>query len=436
MAPGLFSRFIKGSSPLPSWALSDASGSSRESSSTLPSQKTPSRPITPTIKIGACVGASRTSLETQDTGSSQVVTVVVEPPSPHESSRSETWEDSSQGRTTFPVFSGSDLACNNTNMPRTLDPRSKRSASSRSLRTTPETTRDSRQGENGTIIVTPIVESPTALKTEFFPQQASASSTPARDLDAVSISSTSPVAKKRPWKKSTTHKPTALATAITASGVTMAQPTLSLAQQPPYSSTAQKTPMTSTSSRKPGSPPYSSRSPPGSSYHVKGKSADFSPASGPKRLSLPRSGAPRTSTSIASDNVSEYYPEDRPEYYSALDASSDEDDSEENESILDDMEDMPVTGFAVASNKRNADFHELFPSIPEGDYLIEGRHTLPSTPRPLTLVRLRLRTPTRYPSTRSTLYLGKSHMLPCKHFRLDHGCASTSLSCEVLCLLT
>ena len=430
MAPGLFSRFIKGSSPSPSRVLSDASESSRKSSSTLPSQKTPSRPITPTIKIDACVGASRTSLETQNTESSQVVTVVVEPPSPHESSRSEA---SSQGRTTFPVFSGSDLACNNKNMPKTLDLRSKRSASGRSLRATPETTRDSRQGDNATIIVTPIVESPTALKTEFYPQQASASSTPARDPDAVSISSTSPIAKRRPWRKSTTHKPTALATAITASGVTMAQPTLSLAQQPPYSSTTQKTPMTSTSSRKPGSPPYSSRSPPGSSYHVKGKSADFSPASGPKRLSLPRSGAPRTSTSIASDSVSEYYPEDRPEYYSALDASSDEDDSEENESILDDMEDMPVTGFAVASNKRNADFHELFPSIPEGDYLIEGRHTLPSQPRPLTLVRLRLRTPTRYPSTRSTLYLRKSHMLSCKHFRLDHGCASTSLSCEVPC---
>lgn len=432
MAPGLFSRFIKGSSPSPSQALPDASGSSRESSST---QKTPSRPTTPTIKIDACVGASRTSLGTENTGSSQVVTVVVEPPSPHESSRSETWEDSSQGRTTFPVFSGSDLACNNTNMPKTLDLRSKRSASSRSLRTTPETTRDSRQGENGTIIVTPIVESPTALKTDFFPQQAGASSTPARDLDAISISSTSPGVKdkRRPWKKSTSHKPTTLATAISASGVTMAQQTLSLAQQPPYSSTAQKTPITSTSSRKPGSPPHSTRSPSGSSYHVKGKSADFSPASGPKRLSLPRSGAPRTSASIVSDNVSEYYPEDRPEYYSALDASSDEDDSEENESILDDMEDMPVTGFAVASNKRNADFHELFPSIPEGDYLIEGRHTLPSTPRPLTIVRLRLRSPTRYPSTRSTLYLRKSHMLPCKHFRLDHRCASTSLPYEVLC---
>jgi hypothetical protein len=33
--------------------------------------------------------------------------------------------------------------------------------------------------------------------------------------------------------------------------------------------------------------------------------------------------------------------------------------------------DIPVTGFAVASNRRNADFHELFKRVPDGDYLIE-----------------------------------------------------------------
>lgn len=31
----------------------------------------------------------------------------------------------------------------------------------------------------------------------------------------------------------------------------------------------------------------------------------------------------------------------------------------------------PITGFAVASNKRTADFHALFPTVPEGDYLID-----------------------------------------------------------------
>ncbi|KAJ8085188.1 hypothetical protein PM082_003980 [Marasmius tenuissimus] len=34
-------------------------------------------------------------------------------------------------------------------------------------------------------------------------------------------------------------------------------------------------------------------------------------------------------------------------------------------------QDWGVTGFAVASSRRNGEFHELFPGIPEGDYLIE-----------------------------------------------------------------
>ena len=34
--------------------------------------------------------------------------------------------------------------------------------------------------------------------------------------------------------------------------------------------------------------------------------------------------------------------------------------------------DIPATGFAVASNRRNADFRELFGTISEGDYLIGG----------------------------------------------------------------
>lgn len=35
---------------------------------------------------------------------------------------------------------------------------------------------------------------------------------------------------------------------------------------------------------------------------------------------------------------------------------------------------IPITGFAVASSKRNADFHELFPNVPDDDYLIEGEY--------------------------------------------------------------
>lgn len=61
------------------------------------------------------------------------------------------------------------------------------------------------------------------------------------------------------------------------------------------------------------------------------------------------------------------------------DESSDDgttDSSDDDDGMLDslsiDQDEIPVTGFAVASNKRNADFHELFPTVPEADYLIEG----------------------------------------------------------------
>ncbi|WVF65961.1 hypothetical protein IAT40_000699 [Kwoniella sp. CBS 6097] len=49
--------------------------------------------------------------------------------------------------------------------------------------------------------------------------------------------------------------------------------------------------------------------------------------------------------------------------------ADDFDDDDDSDSDLGD--DLPVTGFAVASNRRNADFHALFPTIDDGDYLIE-----------------------------------------------------------------
>ena len=63
-----------------------------------------------------------------------------------------------------------------------------------------------------------------------------------------------------------------------------------------------------------------------------------------------------------------------PSFIQASDYSSGgegtDDSSDDADEVTADL--MPVTGFAVASSKRNADFHELFPDIPEGDYLIEG----------------------------------------------------------------
>ncbi|KAI0042544.1 GRAM-domain-containing protein [Auriscalpium vulgare] len=53
--------------------------------------------------------------------------------------------------------------------------------------------------------------------------------------------------------------------------------------------------------------------------------------------------------------------------------SSSGDDDDDDDALLAELneDDIPVTGFAVASNKRNADFHDLFSTVPEGDYLIE-----------------------------------------------------------------
>lgn len=58
--------------------------------------------------------------------------------------------------------------------------------------------------------------------------------------------------------------------------------------------------------------------------------------------------------------------------YDSDDGYGSEDDSE-NLSDEEGIDHLPVTGFAVASNRRNAEFHTLFPTVDEGDYLIEGK---------------------------------------------------------------
>lgn len=56
-----------------------------------------------------------------------------------------------------------------------------------------------------------------------------------------------------------------------------------------------------------------------------------------------------------------------------LDGSEDDLDGLHDEEEGYDVDDLPVTGFAVASVKRNAEFHALFENaVPEDDYLIEG----------------------------------------------------------------
>ncbi|PFH47353.1 hypothetical protein AMATHDRAFT_67905 [Amanita thiersii Skay4041] len=246
----------------------------------------------------------------------------------------------------------------------------------------------------------------------------SPSSASPRDADSVSMMSTGTTAnefqpkekekeKKKSWRRGTANsrKPSGLAGAIAASGLAMANPTMSSAHQAQFNSSIIQVTQSNgtTGSRKSSSNPNANASQPllsgtrsGASspsyqqHHSKSRSVELSPRSArggksrspgasstslmsphhqqQRRRTTTTATRTATTTSINSDNNSEYYYE--------LDRNLCSDDSDgcesDDECDLDiGEEDIPVTGFAVASNKRNADFHELFPTIPEGDYLIE-----------------------------------------------------------------
>ncbi|KAF8893695.1 hypothetical protein CPB84DRAFT_1682834 [Gymnopilus junonius] len=278
-------------------------------------------------------------------------------------------------------------------------------------------------GEGDSVTMTPIVESPTDVKFAGAQGQFDAATSHqqqshslARDYTSTSILSPgSQSQSKRPWKRSTTKKPTGLASALAASGLAMANPSLSAVHNAQIAPPPIVSPGSSSSTSRDkdnDKQPYLSRSPSESKAsqksgtnvngHTKARSADLSPRSSKSRKSSigspPRSGGRRSrrpSSAARSDvSTSEIYSKStasasgvnldnepmRPEYYAGLnlgegsdEGSEDEEDEseDEDESDLDLAEDIPVTGFAVASNKRNADFHELFPTVPEGDYLIE-----------------------------------------------------------------
>ena len=248
--------------------------------------------------------------------------------------------------------------------------------------------------DSNSITKTAIVDSPPDIKSPLPPvvtppEKPNGGSTlnlsiQRQNTDAASISSKS----NRPWRRSSARKPTGLASAIAASGLAMANPAISPTHHsqitPPTIISPQQSINSATSKKSIGSPPYMSISPAQSSTSQRTRrSVDLSPKLlRPKRSTngmstkSGKSSRPRkSSVSANSDNGSEYYAaggdEARPEYYSGLDGSSDSGSDLGSDLEMGD-DDIPVTGFAVASNKRNADFHELFPTIPEGDYLIEG----------------------------------------------------------------
>ena len=192
-----------------------------------------------------------------------------------------------------------------------------------------------------------------------------------RDSDSVSIASTASGRKRRLWRRSSTtstaaqpspkRKTTGLASAIVAS--------------------------VSHSGAAPTSPPRNSSSPPISPQRRKGTAPKRSPAlsghhAAASQSSVDSNGLQLSPPALRSrqDSLSAQPQERESGYVSSADGHDedglDDDDSEDDELLAELNEgDIPVTGFAVASNKRNADFHELFKTIPEGDYLIEGAST-------------------------------------------------------------
>ena len=212
-----------------------------------------------------------------------------------------------------------------------------------------------------------------------------------QNTDTASISSKK---SNRPWRRSTSRKPSGLAGAIAASGLAMANPVLSPTHQaqispPSIITSPQQSVSSATSKKSSGSAPYMSISPAQSSTSQRTRrSVELSPKLLRPKKSMTGTSAKsskqrKSSVSVNSDNGSEYYAaggdEVRAEYYSGLEGSS-ADEGSGSDLDSEDLElgddDIPVTGFAVASNKRNADFHELFPTIPEGDYLIEGGRSI------------------------------------------------------------
>lgn len=202
-----------------------------------------------------------------------------------------------------------------------------------------------------------------------------------RDSDAASIKSNVSSSKKRLWQRNQANPPdsnsvpqsspykgrppkrnkapTGLASAIAASGLSMANATASVSQLTPAAELVrelreEQPKRTRTTSA------YSPRS------STENPAFTMSPKSSPS-LHRPRGDSLSVPVTDMADSDSNYVS-------SAGSSDEEVDEDDEDEELLRDLneEDIPVTGFAVASNKRNADFHDLFPSVPEGDYLIEG----------------------------------------------------------------
>lgn len=212
----------------------------------------------------------------------------------------------------------------------------------------PDTNRQGNRHEHSGVITNGLVESPTAInhaRKGSHPQELLAAHI---DADARSIRSvtSSSSKKERGWRRpsitSPPRKPSGIASA---SGLAMSNAASQVPSVPAVSNSVSNS--TNGTVRSDGSARSQVRHAASASMSSMPTSLDAS--SGTRHVSSSRSDF--------SDGQTDTF------------ASSEESDASDE---LDIDEDIPVTGFAVASSKRNADFHELFPSIPEGDYLIEG----------------------------------------------------------------
>ncbi|KAI9438443.1 hypothetical protein BJY52DRAFT_548926 [Lactarius psammicola] len=194
-----------------------------------------------------------------------------------------------------------------------------------------------------------------------------------RDSDTVSISSTTSARKRRLWRRSSTtstaspkqQRSTGLASALVASVTNSNSGTRPSSTSSPAAAAPDPSRRSASISSTPASPPRRKgtavkRSPALSGHHAAASQSSID-------MYLP-------GTHSRQGSLSARAPEHESDYVSSAEGHDDEvEDDSEDDALLAELNDgdIPVTGFAVASNKRNADFHELFRTIPEGDYLIE-----------------------------------------------------------------
>ncbi|CAL1694873.1 unnamed protein product [Somion occarium] len=248
-----------------------------------------------------------------------------------------------------------------------------------------------------------IVDSPTHINTDFgpikpiapsatMPSVTSSSLLVPDNSDSVSVYSVGGTKKRRPWHRSsakekereasmpslstsstfsTSTSPKSkrkasaangLASALAASGLAMANPG-AIMQPMPISENSTTSTARATRSNSMASGTVSPGHSVTSASHRRRTSND-TPKTPPPHSSRSR----QTSISYATSDIS-----DRASFYSG-DEGEDMGSGSEGEDLDDldlDADDIPVTGFAVASARRNQEFHEMFSNIPEGDYLIE-----------------------------------------------------------------